>query len=295
MNVQTLKYTAALCLAFVANVAMAQSLETGSLGYEPVRQISGLALAEQTADISTTVSQRMNQVHVEEGQSVTKGQLLATLEYSVSMAEYEAAKTIAEDKSAVNVATIEAREARDRVFRFQRAIQNGASNQMELETANNAFNKAMARLKSEKSRLVSASKSAETALARQEAYFIRAPFDGIITEQHVHIGNMVQGGDVIFTIVAPNRLRAELNLPIDLFGQMQQGESYEMEAGQPVGKTLDARLKFASPAIDPASQTFRCVFEIENEDLQLPSGFSVRLTEPQIPDFQTDVVTVNVD
>lgn len=288
MKFQPKLFLAAFCMFLVADAADAQTLEYESAQqYEPVRQITGLALAEQTAEVATTVSQRMNEVHVAEGQSVKKGQLLATLEYSVSQAEYEAAEAIANDESAVNVARIDAREARDRVLRFQQAVQNGASNQMELEIANNEFNKAMARLKSEKSRLVSAAKDAETAKAKQEAYFIRAPFDGIVTEQHVHIGNMVKGGDVIFSIVAPSRLRAELNLPVEYFGSLKQGESYEVLAGQPVQQTLQARLKFMSPAIDSASQTFRCVFEIDNQSLGLPAGFSVQLTQSQLDGIDT--------
>ena len=274
---------AALCMPLVSGSVLAQTDDYESVqDNEPIRQLSGLALAEQTAEVATTVSQRMNEVHVEEGQAVKKGQLLATLEYSVSKAEYEAAKAIADDQSSVNVALIDARESRDRVLRFQQAVQSGASNQMELEIARNEFNKAMAVLDREKSQMISANKAAETAAAKQEGYFIRAPFDGIVAEQHVHVGNMVRGGDVIFTVVAPARLRAELNLPVELFGRLSQGETYDIQAGQPVERTLEARLKFVSPGIDSASQTFRCVFEIDNSDLGLPAGFPVRLSESQI-------------
>lgn len=273
---------AILCAIFAASAAFAQTTDAPSFHQvEPIRQLTGLALAEQSAELATTVSQRMHEVHVDEGQSVKKGQLLATLEYHISKAEYEAAKAIADDQSSVNVALVDARESRDRFLRFQQALQNGAGNQMELEIAQNEFTKSMAVLKREKSRLVSAVKAAETAKAKQESYFIRAPFDGIVAEQHVHVGNMVQSGQVIFTIVAPARLRAELNLPVELFGRMQQGETYQIEAGLPVKETLAAKLKFVSPAIDPASQTFRCVFEIANEDLGLPVGFPVQLTQTQ--------------
>lgn len=285
MNLQLKSTIAALCLVFVADFAWAQTDSYAELSdYQNVRQITGLALAEQSAEIATTVSQRMIEVHVEEGQAVKKGELLATLEYTVARAEFEAANAIAKDESSVNVARIDAREKRDRVLKFQMAVQNGVGNKMELEIAQNEFNKAMALLKREKSRLVSAAKSAETAMARQEAYFIRAPFDGIVTEQHVHIGNMVKNGDVIFSIVAPSRLRAELNLPLELFGKLQQGETYEIEAGVPIQRTLQARLKFVSPTIDSASQTFRCIFEIDNRDNSLPAGFPIQLTQTQFQD-----------
>ena len=285
MNLHLKSTIFAICLLFVADVVWAQTANYPELsGYQQERQITGLALAEQSAEVATIVSQRMVEVHVNEGQAVSKGQLLATLEYSVALAEFQAASAIANDESSVNVARIDARESRDRVLRFQTAVQNGAGNEMELEIAQNEFNKAMALLEREKSRLISAAKSAETAKARQEAYFIRAPFDGIVTEQHVHVGNMVQNGDVIFSIVAPSRLRAELNLPLELFGKLKQGENYDIQAGVPVQRTLQARLKFVSPTIDSASQTFRCIFEIDNKDNSLPAGFPVQLTQSQFND-----------
>jgi len=251
-------------------------------GYQNVRQLTGLAIAEKVADVSTTVSQRLIEIHVKEGDRVKRGQLLATLESSVSRAEFEAANAIATDTSNVNVALIDAREANFRFARFQQAYTSGASNQMELELAENELKKALARYKREKSNLVTAQKTAETAAARQEAYFIRTPFDGVVTEQHVQIGNLVNNGDTIFTVVAASKLRAELYLPIELFGKLQTGETYTMNAGAPVARDLDAKLKFISPTIDPASQTFRCVFEIDNSAAGLPAGFSVRLADPQV-------------
>jgi hypothetical protein len=38
-------------------------------------------------------------------------------------------------------------------------------------------------------------------------------------------------------------------------------------------------LKFVDPIIDSGTQTFRCVFEIENSDRKMPAGFGVRLAQ----------------
>ena len=251
-------------------------------GQMQLRQMPGLALADQTADVAAVVNQRLVTVHVAEGERVTKGQLLATLEYSLGKAEYQAAKAIADDRSAINIALIDAAEAQSRLMRFQAALETGASNEMEVREAEGAHKKAMALVDRERSQLVRAQKAAETAAAQLESYIIRAPFSGIITEQHVSIGNMVELGRPIFSIVAADSLKVELNLPLQLFGKLKDGEVYEMAAGVPVSKSIKAKLKFVSPVIDSASQSFRCVFTIDNKETSLPAGFPVKLSEEQI-------------
>ncbi|MFN9973749.1 MAG: hypothetical protein ACK58T_28035, partial [Phycisphaerae bacterium] len=52
-------------------------------------------------------------------------------------------------------------------------------------------------------------------------------------------------------------------------------------AGAPVNRELMMTVKSVSPVIDSASATFRCLLMIENQDLSLPAGFSVTLSELQ--------------
>ncbi len=251
-------------------------------GQMQIRQMPGLALAEKTADIAAVVNQRLVTVHVAEGEQVKKGQLLGTLEYALSKAEFQAAKAIADDQSAVNVALIDAAEAQSRLERFHAALATGAGNEMEVRQAKDNYKKAMAIVDRERSQLVRAQKTAETAAAKVDAYIIRAPFSGIITEQHVSVGNMVETGHPIFSIVAADALKIELNLPLPLFGKLKAGEVYEMTGGVPVSKDVKAKLKFVSPVIDSASQSFRCVFTIDNRELGLPAGFPIQLSDDQV-------------
>ena len=268
--------TCSLVLGLVCVAAQAQM---------EIRQMPGLAMADKTADIAAVVNQRLVTVHVAEGERVKKGQLLGTLEYAVSKAEYQAAKAMADDRSAINVALIDADEAQSRLERFRSALETGASNEMELREAEGNYKRAMALVDRERSLLVRAAKTAETAAAQVDAYIIRAPFSGIITEQHVSVGNMVEVGRPIFSIVAADALKVELNLPLQLFGKLKDGEVYEMTGGVPVSKDIKAKLKFVSPVIDSASQSFRCVFTIDNEEAKLPAGFPIQLSDDQVKEL----------
>lgn len=249
------------------------------------QQIPGLAMAAKTADVATVVSQQLTSIRVKEGDTVKKGQLLATLEYSLVLAEYEAAKAIANDRSGVEVAMIDVQETEGKMKRMEGAFSSGATNALEIEKARNEHTKALAILEQQKSLLMRAAKTAQTAKAQVEGFIIRAPFDGIVVEQHFSVGNFVKSGDPVFSVVAPAQLRAELNLPLSLFGKLQAGETIELTAGAPVSDLVEAQLKFVSPGIDSASQTFRCVFMIDNQDHQLPAGFPIQLGDEQLTEI----------
>ena len=251
-------------------------------GQMELRQMPGLAMAAQTADVAAVVNQRLVTVHVAEGERVTKGQLLGTLEYTLGKAEYEAAKAIADDRSAMNIALIDAAEAESRLERFRSALESGASNEMELREAEGNYQRAQALVDRERSQMVRAQKAAETAAAQVNAYIIRAPFSGVVTEQHVSVGNMVETGHPIFSVVAADTLKIELNLPLQLFGSLKAGQEYEMSGGVPVSKVVTAKLKFVSPVIDSASQSFRAVFMIDNKKMGLPAGFPIQLSDEQV-------------
>jgi RND family efflux transporter MFP subunit len=108
-------------------------------------------------------------------------------------------------------------------------------------------------------------------------YELKAEFNGVMIRQAQPAGANLRIGDEIFTLVQLDPLEAKLYLPVELYGKLQTGKTYKLQAGQPVNRPLDAELKTFEPVIDAASQTFRATFIIPNPDLALPSGFIVKL------------------
>ncbi|MEM1210881.1 MAG: HlyD family efflux transporter periplasmic adaptor subunit [Planctomycetota bacterium] len=115
--------------------------------------------------------------------------------------------------------------------------------------------------------------------ARLERFALKAPFDGRVMKLEAQPGATVDQGDPVAVFASLKMLKAELFLPVERYGQMEVGQRYELQAGAPVGRGLTAELTWVDPMIDPASQTFRCVFAIDNSDLSLPAGFLVWLPQ----------------
>ena len=95
------------------------------------------------------------------------------------------------------------------------------------------------------------------------------------------IGQSMDVNDELLTVANLRVLRVELNLPIRWLDQLEIGRAYDLAAEAPVDRILTAKLIWYEPMINAATHTFRCVFEIDNQDESLPAGFVLRLAERQ--------------
>jgi RND family efflux transporter MFP subunit len=89
-----------------------------------------------------------------------------------------------------------------------------------------------------------------------------APFDGLIARRYVREGQNVAKGDRLFWVTAEAPLLMRFTLPEKLFGQVRQGQTYEITSADVPGEKHAARVKQVSPVVDPASGTFEVLVEL---------------------------------
>jgi multidrug efflux system membrane fusion protein len=112
-------------------------------------------------------------------------------------------------------------------------------------------------------------------LARTE---IVAPFDGMLEDRTVELGDYVGVGDPIAQIVD--------NDPLIAVGEVSEREIDELAIGtlgraQLVnGKIIEGALRYVSPVADPNTRTFRIELAIDNADSSLPAGMTAELRLP---------------
>ncbi len=236
----------------------------------------GIARPGQRATMSAPLQGMLVEVLVEGGEEVSKGEILAVINNRVATAAVNAARAAADRTAEIDHAKHALALARS-LFARHNALQDArAGAAFELEQAKAQQDQAQATLAAALEAQLQAKRNLELEQARLEAHSIRAPFDGQIVHVEATVGTTLTPSDKLLTIVCIDSLEAELYVPLELFGELQIGKSYQLWAFAPVNGPVQARLAFASPMIDPASKTFRCVFYIDNRDRQLPAGFGVR-------------------
>lgn len=125
------------------------------------------------------------------------------------------------------------------------------------------------------SALAKARAELDSARLRQNNTRITAPFAGIYDQRMVELGDFVQPGQSLLTLVDIDHLKVS--------AQVAQQQVTRLELGQPVkvelldGRTLQGELHFIAAAADPGSRSFRVEVKVDNPDGLRLAGASATL------------------
>ncbi|HEV2650222.1 MAG TPA: efflux RND transporter periplasmic adaptor subunit [Rhizomicrobium sp.] len=107
---------------------------------------------------------------------------------------------------------------------------------------------------------------------------IRAPFDGIVDDRYVNVGDYMRAGDKCELLIAPQ--------PFLAVGTVSEEEVGQIEIGDPAtavlvtGETVQGKVRFVADRADPTTRTFRVEVELPNPDAKLRDGVSADVHIP---------------
>ena len=220
-------------------------------------QVSGTLEAERKAMVRAELGATVVAVEAEAGQSVGRGAVLARLDDTAIRDAYESSR------SALTSAELSAQIAGRELERARTLVEAGAVAERDVETARLSQTAAQAQLAEARSRLASAEKQLQRTI-------IRAPFAGVVSERPVSLGDVVQSGTAMFTIVDPASLKFEGTVPAEaLIG---------LKVGTPVSFTvagvgaMEGRVTRINPAADPTTRQVRLTVGVPNAGGRLLAG-----------------------
>lgn len=170
---------------------------------------------------------QIQQVLVEEGQSVKAGQVLAMLDNSVLKAQLNQAKADVVSTQAVvqqKQATLAQQqatlaEAQSNLNRYQDLAQAGAVSQKDMDsyvtaasTAREAVNVAQANINSAKADVQSKIAQVQKLETQINQTFVRSPTTGVIAEKIARVGN-VTGSEKLFSLIRNGCLELQAKVP----------------------------------------------------------------------------------
>jgi RND family efflux transporter MFP subunit len=227
---------------------------------------------DEVIELSTPVAGVIAAMHVERGQRVARGSLVAELDTSVERATVALTR-----KRAENGFTIAAREARlafldRRRERNEQLAARSAISRAEAEEAMMEMEVALqeleeARLDREVAALELA--QAEAQLAQK---ILRSPIDGVVTERRMSVGEYRSEESHVVTIVSLDPLRVEVIAPLPFYGRIVPGQTAVIRPEPPVGGAHAARVSVVDPVLDAGTGTFGIRLDLPNPDLAIPAG-----------------------
>lgn len=109
---------------------------------------------------------------------------------------------------------------------------------------------------------------------------IHAPFDGILEETSVEVGDVIAVGAPVATIIDLNPLKIICSIPERNITRPKIGKVANVTLPSLKDKRLSAKVTYISKAADPKTRTYRVEMETENPDMSIPAGLTARIAFP---------------
>lgn len=233
-------------LAAQSRIAGAASVSLERVDEQPIRQlvvVNGTVTSPQTALLSTSVGGLVENVLVEEGDSVAAGDVVVALDSELARLKME--QVSAEEAQAQ--AALE--DANRRLREVERLGDDRAIAETEIKSLRTEVIRSEAQL-----RAAGAAERQQRAIV--ERHDIRAPFSGVVSQRVTEAGEWVNPGSGLVELVATDRVRFDFRVSQSYFSQIDKDTKVELTLDAFPKIVIDSRVQAVVPVSDPGARTF---------------------------------------
>lgn len=229
----------------------------------------------QTVSLSSPVTGLLEKVLVSRGDRIRKGQVLAALE---SDAEQAAAELARYKSTLAGPARLAENKIGFGERKFHRKKEMAAENLAPLQESDDAeaeLQQARAELQVAKENLQVANLEFKQQNSMLRLRTITSPFDGVVVEQMIYPGEVVEpGGEkrAILKVAQLHPLRVRVILPSRYFGRISTGMLADIAPEIPLSTQLQGKVRIIDRLVDAASGTFVVFLDLPNPQASIPSG-----------------------
>jgi RND family efflux transporter MFP subunit len=221
--------------------------------------LAGTLEAETSATVRAEVMGTVTAALVEEGERVSRGQILARIDAAALR------DALLSAESAVRSAQQQLEVARRDADRAAALLRAGAVAEKQVEAARWNAAQAEAALADAGARRALATEQ----VAKTEA---RAPFAGVVSRRFASAGDTVQPGADLYAIVDPTRLRLAATVPAERLGELRPGVGVTFEVTGYPGETFTGAIDRVNPVADAATRQVGLYVTLPNPGGRLVAG-----------------------
>ncbi len=248
----------------------------GVCGAARAQTLGCLIEPKEVVEVGSPVVGVLDQIEVERGDTVAKGQSIARLRGDV---EREAV-SLAETKSRTEAELQAAAAAHEYAKRkHERQMQLYSKNFISFEATDQSRTELeLAEKKLFQARDQRRLATQELSLARAQLAqrTIRSPIAGVVVERYMSQGERVEEKPIV-KVATLDPLRVEVIMPAAEFTKIRAGMAMNVMPELPNAASRVARLTLGDRVIDAASNTFRVRMELPNPDDALPAGLRCKV------------------
>lgn len=235
------------------------------------KPIGCLIQPDRVADVGSPVVGVVETMLVERGDAVRKGQVIAILRNAADRASLTVAHSRAQAEADVLAARANLQFARQRLVRAQDLQQRNFISTQALDQTTAEMAVAQQKLAQTQEQQRIWANEVGVARAHVEDRIIRSPFDGLIAERYVSVGERVEERPLV-RVAKVDPLRVEVIMPSTLFGSVTTGSMARITPDLAGAAAINAKVILVDRVLDAASGTFRVRLELPNPNGSIPAG-----------------------
>lgn len=228
---------------------VASTLYRAQSGYERQQEFLGLVQAATRSQVGFEVPGAIEQIHVNEGETVAAGQPLASLDTQALDARRRAAAATVEQVAA------ELELAKARTQRQAPLKDSGAISAQTFDDTRLAQKALLSGLESARAQLRALDIELEKSV-------LRAPYAARIGRRLLDRGAVTQPGTPVFTLIASGRREAHIGVAVEQASFMEPGKRYTLVWRD---TEVAARLRAVRPDVNPVSMTTVAIFDLPGD------------------------------
>ena len=226
-------------------------------------QLTGTVTSARSARLSTATGGLVTTLHVDAGSPVAAGDVLLELDPALAQWQWQSSQATA-DTARLAVADSRRRLKEARSLAPQRSIAESVVRDLEAEVAQDG------------AELQRAEAEAGYRKGILDRHQLRAPFAGVVSVKQTELGEWVDPGQPVLTLVATQELRIDFPVAEDYLADVTLDTPVTYTLGDNSHDSRKGTISIVVPITDPGARTFLLRVKASDPDPRMISGMSAR-------------------
>jgi HlyD family secretion protein len=246
---------------------------------------SGYVVARRKATVAAEITGKVVEVFIDEGMTVTEGQVVARLDSVLAERDYELARSRAETADAAIAAiTADLEDATRIMSRVQTLSQKNFATEADLTKAQARVGVLSAQLRQAQSQFETARIDAKRSASMLDKHQIKAPFAGVVIDRSAQPGEMISPMSVggytrtgICTIVDMDSIEIEVDVNEAFIGRVVPGGAVNAMLDAYPDWTIPASVIAIVPTANREKATVKVRIRFEKKDPRILPDMAVKV------------------
>jgi len=253
---------------------------SGQVSGDSFLSTSGKIEAANSANLSTRMMGYVDKIYVQVGAKVKKGQQL------ISISNTDLSAKLAQVNAGITEATAAYNNAEKDFNRFTTLFNENSASQKELDDITANYNMAKARLEG--------AKQMRNEVNAQFSYVnIRAPFNGVVTNKFINVGDMANPGMPLLEVESPGKFQVLAMVPESEILQVKADSNVDVVL-KSLNETVKGKVVEVSTSAKNTGGQFMVKVILDKSDAKIMSGMYATVRFPIVKTEATETVMIPV-